>query len=145
MNTLVAKTFSAGVTLVRIRASRILLLVVTSLHFFALIAVLYTNFPHWLWLIPSAFIFVFLCCFISHWREQPVYRIQKRGDAWALVDDSKTGETCKIEIVQCYYWSRYLLIWILARDRQRIYFPILPDCCSKEEFRHLKVLSKIEL
>jgi len=106
--------------------------------------------------LPIILLSLHLGLYWYQWRRLPRYRLQFSAERWHLlkqqrnfdVDALETEEQVRLPIKACYYWSRFLVVLIVddeSINARQQYMPILYDCCSAQEFRFIKVMSKTML
>jgi len=121
---------------------------VLSLHFIAMAAIFLSRFEFWILSLGAATLFAHGYAYYTHWRRLPAYRLQQSQDGhWFLYDEQDRINFLAIE--RCYYWSRYLVIFLTQNSQGKsIFFPVLPDSCqnksgsSGSSFRHVRIVAK---
>ena len=146
----------ASSQLIRIKPSKCLLALVTLLHVLIVVSFLSSSLS-FTWLqIPIILLCIHLGFYWYQWRALPCYRLQCLGEHWCLLQNKKNADRSglgtkpqsRLSIKTCYYWSRFLVILIVEGEHKTSrpqYIPIVFDCCSKDDFRFIKVISKTML
>lgn len=117
-----------------------------AMHCLALSAVLMAAVP----IVYKAGLIVTLFVSVAYrvycWYTTPLYRLSYRENAWFAVtlgDDSETSRATELTLVDCYYWSRWLLVLRVENALgRRCYMPLAWDCCERDNFHRLRILSK---
>ncbi len=137
-----------SVKLVRLHASRILLIAVIFIHFMAILAIIFSRLPFNLQQIAIVLLFTHMGYYFHRWRKSSVYRLQALHHSWQLVrdHDNKYGADSELRIEHCYYWSRWLVILLVEdKNNNSRHFPIFYDSCSIDEFHYIRIVSKTAL
>lgn len=146
----------ASAQLIRIKPSKLLLALVTLLHVLIVMSFLSSSLsPAWLQ-VPIITLSIHLGLYLHQWRELPYYRVQYLGECWCLLQQQRNLAAENLEakmevrllINTCYYWSRFLVVLIVEDEHRKSrpqYIPIVFDCCSKDDFRFIRVMSKTML
>ena len=144
MTTLDKKVLKVNSLMVRIKPSLALLLLVSSMHLLALLALKLTNLTFWLVYPSWALLSVNLAAYYYRWHGCHNLRLQKFHQHWKLIDELDDTQTKTI--IRCYYWSRWLIILeVEQQNRTKQYLPLLADMCKTENFHCLKIISRFEL
>jgi len=123
----------------RLRASRIFLLLILVLHVAAMAALLQTGLP-WYWCLPTAFLLL-LCCAISMRQEKKTGGIVLREQAsgWWL---ETPGHEAQASLQHSQVWRYLVVMDFLCREEGRRWqrrVVIFPDSVSADGFRRLRV------
>jgi hypothetical protein len=139
--------------LIRIKPSRFLLTIVTLLHVLIAMSFSSSSLPLIWAQIPIVLLCIHLGFYWYCWRLLPTYRLQYLAERWHLlkkqksigIDNLAAKEEARLSIKACYYWSRCLVVLIVEDEDLKSspqYIPIVFDCCNKDDFRFIKVMSK---
>lgn len=146
----------ASSQLLRIKPSKCLLVLVTLLHVLIVVSFLSSRLSlAWLQ-IPIILLCIHLGFYWYQWRALPCYRLQFLGEHWCLLQKQKNANSsglgtkaeARLSIKTCYYWSRFLVVLIVEDEHKKSrpqHIPIVFDCCSKDDFRFIRVTSKAML
>jgi hypothetical protein len=131
-------------------------MLVTCLHLLIIMALLSSHLSLEWAQIPIVLLALHLGLYWYQWRRLLRYRLQFSAERWHLLKQQRNfdadalaiNEQARLTIKACYYWTRFLVVLIVedeSMNPQQQYMPILYDCCSAQEFRFIKVMSKTML
>ncbi len=131
-------------------------MLVSCLHLLIMMAILFSHLSLKWAQIPIVLLALHLGFCWYEWRRLPLYRVQFLAERWHLLKQQQnfdagalaTKEQDRLTIKACYYWTLFLVVLIVedeSMNARQQYMPIPFDCCSAQEFRFIKVMSKTML
>ncbi len=130
--------------LIRIYGSRLLLYGVCFLHVFLLFAILLSSLRLLFTVIISIVVLAHLYYVVHRWHHQAIIRLQRKSDAWYLIEEQPPQQCSKI--LEWHFCARYLIVLVISDgQRKKYYKAIFFDSCLPNDFRRLKVISQFLL
>ncbi|MBX2808827.1 MAG: hypothetical protein KTR20_09380 [Cellvibrionaceae bacterium] len=123
--------------------SIMLLASVLAVHVLALLAVSITALPTVVKAGLLMLVFTHSIYSGYRWYKTPLYRLCYGENTGFTIISNTGGESACLQVVACYYWSRWLLILRVENHKgRRYYLPLCWDCCDRKSFHALRLLAK---